>query len=174
MISFISKILVALNSNSRPGELSSGIAFGFCLALIPKGNLLWVTIFCIAFLLKHNLAAMLLSLILFPPLAALLDPILNSTGHFILTLPALQDIFTKLYNLPILPWLKFNNTIVIGSIIWSLILWVPLFIVFRILVILYRKKVASRLAESKFIKGLKKIPFVSKISSAYRKLSFLR
>jgi uncharacterized protein (TIGR03546 family) len=174
MISFISKILVALNSNSRPGELSSGIAFGFCLALIPKGNLLWVVIFCIAFLLKHNLAAMLLSLLLFPPLAALLDPILDSTGNLILTLPAMQDLFTMLYNQPILPWLKFNNTIVMGSFIWSLILWLPLFYLFKFLVILYRIKIASRLAESKFIKSLKKIPIVSKLSSAYRKLSFLK
>ncbi|MDC7235181.1 MAG: TIGR03546 family protein [Spirochaetales bacterium] len=174
MISFISKILVALNSNSRPGELASGIAFGFCLALIPKGNLLWIIIFSIAFLLKHNLAAMLLSLLLFPPLASLMDPLLHNTGQLILTMPAFQSFFTTLYNLPVLPWLKFNNTIVMGAFLWNLILWLPLFFLFRQLVVVYRKKVAPRLAESKLVKSLKKVPWVSKILSAYNKLSFLR
>ena len=174
MISFIAKILVALNSNSRPGELSSGIAFGFCLALIPGGNLLWAALFCIAFLLKHNLAAMLLSLLLFSPLAALADPLLNRMGYMVLTLPALQDPLAALYAMPVLPWLKFNNTMVMGSFIWSAILWLPVYLLFRFLVVLYRKKVASRLSESKFIKGIGKYPLVSKLLSAYRKLSFLR
>ena len=31
MISFIAKLIVAINSNSRPSELASGIAFGFLL-----------------------------------------------------------------------------------------------------------------------------------------------
>jgi uncharacterized protein (TIGR03546 family) len=144
MISFIAKILVSLNSNSRPGELSSGIAFGFCLALIPGGNLLWILIFMIAFLIKHHLGAMLLSLLLFKPLASLMDPLLNSTGEFILTLDSLGGFFTSLYNLPVLPWFHFNNTIVMGSLIWSILLWLPLFLLFRILVVIYRNKVASR------------------------------
>ncbi|MDC7240010.1 MAG: TIGR03546 family protein, partial [Spirochaetales bacterium] len=142
MISFFAKILVALNSNSRSAELSSGVAFGFCLALIPGGNLLWVMIFCIAFLLKHNLAAMLLSLLLLSPLAPLLDPLLHKTGYLILTLPVLQNTLAGLYNMPVLPWLKFNNTIVMGAFLWNLILWLPLFFLFRQLVVVYRKKVA--------------------------------
>ena len=173
MISFIAKILVSLNSNSRPGELSSGIAFGFTLALVPGGNLLWVAIFAIAFLIKHHLGAMLLSLLLFKPLAPLLDPLLHRTGEIILTQPGFHGFFTTLYNLPVLPWFQFNNTIVMGSLVWSLLLWLPLFILFRILVVIYRNKIASRLAESKLIKALRKIPLVSKISSAYRKFSFL-
>ncbi|QEN09010.1 TIGR03546 family protein [Oceanispirochaeta crateris] len=173
MISFIAKILVSLNSNSRPGELSSGIAFGFTLALIPGGNLLWVAVFAIAFLIKHHLGAMLLSILLFKPLAPLLDPLLHMTGEFILTLPSLRGLFTTLYNLPLLPWFRINNTVVLGALVWSLILWLPIFIVFRLLVVLYRNKVASKLANSKLIKAFKKVPLVSKISSTYRKFNFL-
>jgi len=173
MISFIAKLLVALNNNSRPGELSSGIAFGFCLSLIPGGNLLWVLIFAIAFLLKHHLGAMLLTMLLFKPFSGVLDMVFHRTGEVILTAPALQDLLTRIYNLPALPWLHFNNTVVMGAFVWSLILWLPLFIIFRVIVLFYRKKVASRLAESKFVKAVSKIPLVSKLSSAYRKFSFL-
>ena len=171
MISFIAKIFVALNSNSRPGELASGIAFGICLALIPGGNLLWFLIFAIAFLLKHNLAAMLLSTLLFSLPASLADPLLHKTGLAILNMPALHDFFTGLYNTPVLPWLKFNNSMVMGSFLWSLILWIPLFILFRILVKLYRNRIASRLAESKLVKSLKGVPWIGKIFKAYNKFS---
>jgi len=173
MISFIAKLLVALNNNSRPGELSSGIAFGFCLTLIPGGNLLWVLIFIIAFLLKHHLGAMLLTMLLLSPLSGVMDMMLHRTGEMILTAPILQNFFTKLYNLPVLPWFHFNNTVVMGAFIWSLILWLPLFFLFRLLVVIYRNKIASKIAESKFIKAISKIPLVSKLSSAYRKFSFL-
>jgi len=173
MISFIAKLLVALNNNSRPGELSSGIAFGFCLSLIPGGNLLWVLIFVLAFLLKHHLGAMLLTMLLLRPVSGVMDMVLHRTGEMILTAPSLQELFTKIYNLPVLPWLHFNNTVVMGAFVWSLILWLPLFLIFRTLVVIYRKKIASRVAESKFVKAISKIPLVSKLSSAYRKFSFL-
>lgn len=171
MISFIAKIFVALNSNSRPGELASGIAFGISLALIPGGNLLWFLIFAIAFMLKHNLAAMLLSVLVFSLPASLADPLLHKTGLAVLSTPALQDLFTRLYNTPVLPWLRFNNTMIMGSLIWSILLWLPLFILFRILVRLYRNRIASRLAESKLVKSLKGVPWISKVFKAYSKFS---
>ena len=77
MISFIAKLLVALNSNSRPGELASGIAFGLLLAFIPSGNLLWFAVFIIAFFIKHNIAALLLSMGLFRLFIPIFDPMLD-------------------------------------------------------------------------------------------------
>ncbi len=173
MISFIAKILVALNGNSRPGELASGIAWGICLALIPAGNLLWPLLFITAFIIKHNLAAMFLSLLLFAGPAAALDPLLHKTGLFLLQMPLLQNFFTVLYNTPVLPWLKFNNTLIMGAFIWSLVLWLPLFICFHILIKLYKQKIAAKLAESKLIKTLKKVPWVSRILSAYQNIKIM-
>ena len=60
MLSFIAKFLAALNANSRPGEIGAAAAFGFMLALIPGGNLLWFALFILVFLLKVHLATALL------------------------------------------------------------------------------------------------------------------
>ena len=98
MLSFIAKIFIALNSNSRPSELASGIAFGFWLALIPGGNLLWTALFILAFLLKHNLAALLLSMGLFRLVTPLSDALLDRLGALVLENPGLQVFFTELYN----------------------------------------------------------------------------
>ncbi len=173
MISFIAKIFVALNSNSRPSELASAIAFGFWLALIPGGNLLWIVLFIIAFLIKHNLAALLLSMGLFRVFTPLTDPFLDKLGALVLEHPGLQDFFTALYNIPLLPYSEFNNTVVMGGFLLGAACWFPLFILFNLLVKVYRKTIAPKLAESKIVKGLKKIPFVSKISKAVQKASVL-
>ena len=171
MITFIAKLLVALNSNSRPGELASGIAFGFWLALIPGGNLLWIALFIPAFLLKHNLAAFLLSLGLFRLFIFTLDPFLDFLGAAVLTSPLTENFFTWLNRLPLLAYTRFSNTLVMGGFLLGLIGWIPLFFLFRLLVILYRKNFASRIAESRLMKGLKGIPIVSKIIAAAGKLS---
>lgn len=173
MISFIAKLVVALNSNSRPGEMASGIAFGLLLALIPDGNLLWFSIFIIAFFIKHNIAALLLSMGLFRIFISVLDPFLDLLGGWLLKISTLHDFFTVLYNIPLFSYSNFNNTVVMGGFILGIILWIPVFILFTILIKIYRKKIAPKVANSKFIKFVKKIPVVSKISKSVQKLSFL-
>ena len=171
MISFIAKLLVALNNNSRPSELASGIAFGFWLALLPGGNLMWIALFIIAFLLKHNLAALLLSLGLFRLITPLADPLLDKLGGLILEQPGLTDFFTGLYNTPLLPYTDFNNTVVMGGYLAGAVCWIPVFILFLQIVKIYRKSIAPKIAESKVIKGLGKVPFLSKLTAAVRKIS---
>ena len=173
MISFIAKLIVALNSNSRPSELASGIAFGFLLALIPGGNLLWVVLFVIAFFLKHNISAFLLSLGIFRLFISIFDSLLDRIGGTLLEFSALQDFFTNLYNTPYLSYTNFNNTIVAGGFVLGLVLWLPIFLLFIVLIKIYRKKIAPKVAESKFVKTLKKIPIISKLTSSIRKLSVL-
>ena len=173
MISFIAKLIVALNSNSRPSELASGIAFGFWLALIPGGNLLWIALFIIAFFLKHNIAALLLSLGIFRLFISIFDPILDRIGGALLEYPVLQDFFTSLYNAPYLSYSNFNNTIVTGGFILGIILWGPIFFIFIVVIKIYRKRIAPRIAESKFVKILKKLPIISKLTSSMQKLSVL-
>ncbi|MBB6479340.1 TIGR03546 family protein [Spirochaeta isovalerica] len=168
MIGFIAKILVALNSNSRPGELASGLSFGLWLSLVPGGNLLWFVLFAVAFFLKHNTAAFLLSMAGFRLIVPIADPLLDKLGELILTQPGLQVFYTFLYNLPFMSYSSFNNTIVAGGFLSGLILWVPLFYLFLFMVKLYRRKIAPKIAESKAVKALKKVPFFSKLASAVR------
>lgn len=166
MIGLIAKIVIALNSNSRPGEMASGIAFGFWLALIPTGNLLWILLFLIAFFLKHNTAAMLLSMAGFRLVTHLADPILDILGAFILKQSSLEGFFTSIYNLPFASYSNFNNSIVMGSFVSGLVLWLPLFFLFLTVVKVYRKKIAPIISESKWLKTLKRVPFFSKIGKA--------
>ncbi len=173
MISFIAKLIVALNSNSRPSELASGIAFGLLLALIPGENLLWIAIFVIAFFLKHNIAAMLLSLGFFRLFISFFDPFLDHIGGFILSIHQLYNFFTVLNNIPLIPYSNFNNSIVMGGFVLGIILWLPVFFLFVFVIKIYRKKISPKITESRFIKAIKRIPVISRLTSSVHKLSVL-
>jgi uncharacterized protein (TIGR03546 family) len=170
VIRWIATIIVAINANSRAGEVAAGIAFALLLALIPAGNLLWAALFLLSFLLKVHLAAELLFLALFRLLVPLADALLDRLGYLVLSLPALRSIFTTLYNLPIVPLTHFNNTLVMGGLAAGIILWLPAFFAFRALVFLYRGRLRERLAGSRLVQVFRRIPLVASIASAMRKL----
>jgi len=166
MIGLIAKILVALNSNSRPGEMASGLSFGLWLSLVPGGNLLWIILFVVAFFLKHNTAAFLLSLAAFRLIVPLSDPLLDSLGGFVLSQPGFHGFFTGLYNLPLGIYTSFNNTVVAGGFLAGLLLWFPVFMLVRVLIRIYRRYVAPKLAESRPVRFLKRVPILSRLARA--------
>ena len=170
VIKWVAALMVAINANNRAGEVAAGISFALLLALIPSGNLLWIVLFIVTFLLKINLAGELLFLALFKLLAPLTDGLLHRLGAWMLNQPFLQDPFTAAYNLPLLPLSRFNNTIVMGGLIAGLLLWIPVFFLFRQLVILYRRRLRDKIAGSKLVKALGRVPLVASIGNMVRKL----
>ncbi|MGC9311323.1 MAG: TIGR03546 family protein, partial [Sediminispirochaetaceae bacterium] len=115
MITLIAKFLAALNANSRPGEAAAGFACGILLALIPADNLLWILLFTVFFFLRLHLATMILTTVVFKLFIGAADPLIDALGLWILQLPRLEPLFTQAINTPVLPFLKFNNTLVMGG-----------------------------------------------------------
>jgi uncharacterized protein (TIGR03546 family) len=169
-VKWIATLVVALNANNRAGEVAAGVSFALLLALVPGGNLLWVGLFVATFLLKINLAAELLFLALFKLPAPLADGLLHRLGALVLTRPFLAELFTAAYNLPILPFSRFNNTVVMGGLAAGLLLWLPVFLLFRRLVTLYRRTLRDRIAESGPVKALARVPLVASIAGAVRRI----
>jgi uncharacterized protein (TIGR03546 family) len=165
IVTWIARLIASLNANRRPGEIAAGIAMGVWLALLPAGNLLWVGLFLITVFLKLNLAIELLILAVLSPLAGLADAQLHTVGSAVLTAEALEGFFTGLYNTPLVPFTRFNNTVVMGALLTGAVLWIPVFLVGRVLVRVYRRSIHPRLAESKIVKAIHRIPGVSRLIS---------
>jgi len=166
MIGLIAKIFVALNSNSRPGEIASAISFGLWLTLIPGGNLLWFVLLTVAFFLKHNIAALFLTMAVLRLVIPLADPLLDTLGGLILYYPGLHGVFTYLYNLPFGAFTAFNNTIVTGGFLAGMLFWLPVFFLVVFAVKIYRKYIASKLADSRLIRFFKRAPLLSRLARA--------
>lgn len=168
IVGWIAKIIAGLYSNRRPGEVSAAISTAVLLTLIPASNVLWFSLLAVMFLLRLNHAIALVFIAILTPFSALADPLLHRIGHAILTLPALHDLFTSLYNLPLMPFTRFNNTLVMGGLIAGLILWLPLFVIGRVLVLQVRLHIIPAAAASRPVKALTRIPLVSRLIGATR------
>ena len=134
MIAMLAKLLKMLNSEAEPHQISAG----FCLAMIAGFTPLWslhnLLVLFFALILRVNLSAFLLGWVVFSGVAYLLDPIFHALGYKILTIEGLTGLWTTLYNMPLFRLAHFNNTVLMGSLIVSLILFVPLLgFVFRAL-----------------------------------------
>jgi uncharacterized protein (TIGR03546 family) len=169
LITWIARIIASLNANQRPGEIAAGAAMGVLLALLPAGNLLWIALFVLTVFLKLNLGIELLVLVVLRPVAPLADPLLHQVGVAILTNGGLESLFTAVYNLPLLPFTRFNNTVVMGALAAGLALWIPVFFLARVLVRVYRSHIHPRLAESRIVKAFQRIPIVSRILAISRR-----
>jgi uncharacterized protein (TIGR03546 family) len=165
MIQIIAKLIVALNGNVKASQIAAGFSWGLLLALVPAGNLLWLALFLISFVLKHHhvtkLFIMLVVKLLLPVLAMRIDAV----GWWVLNLEVLRPYFIILSNTPFVPFTKFNNTLVMGGFCLGVGLFIPSYILMRLFVPLYRNTLAPKIRDNKIVKALKNIPIISSIGN---------
>jgi hypothetical protein len=80
--------------------------------------------------------------------------------------PALTGFWTASYNTPVVPLTNFNNSVVLGSFVSWVVLWLPMYFLFAWLVVKYREKVYERLKKTKLFQVLA----ASKLYNYYRML----
>ena len=165
MLKFIIKFLKALNSNSHPGEIAHAVCLGMLLGFLPKNNIFWFIITVFVLFMRINKGALVLCTLAFSLLAPLFDPIFDQVGYWFLTLPALEPAFAFLLDIPFVGFTKFNNTIASGSLLCGLVLYIPLYVIARLLVWLMRNKIVPVLRKTKFIVAISKIPLIKKAAA---------
>lgn len=120
------RILVrALLTQSTPSQMSLGLAMGVLLGLVPKGNLLAVALGMLLAALRVNLGVAAAGALVCSVLATRFDSVFDRIGAAVLSQPDLQSFWTRLFNMPVLPWTDFNNTVVMGSFLTGLVLIWP-------------------------------------------------
>ena len=164
LIKLIQSLFGALHSEGTPGQLAAGIVLGSFLGLTPLFNLHNALIFAALVLLNVSFAGGLLGWALFVPVGFLLDPLFDWIGHSLLLAPSLRRLWTSLYNTPIIPLTNFNNTVVLGSLVFALLAAVPLFFVIRWAVVRYRATVGERVRQSRFYRAV----MASKVYNVYK------
>lgn len=151
----IFQFIKILNSDTGTNQIAAGIAAGFVLGMTPALSLQTLLIFLLIFLFRIQAGAAFVTAFFFKFIAFALDPVFDITGEAVLSIASLQGLFTELYNMPIVPMTRFNNTIVMGSGVITLVSFPFVFFAARVLVIKYRKSVVERFKETKFWKAVK-------------------
>lgn len=154
-LQIVSKFIKILRAGQTPNQIAGGFALGSILGLSPMFTLQGVLLWFIILMLDVNLSAAFLSITLFSLIAYLLDPIFHSIGYYLLVeVDGLQNFWTFLYNAPIAPLTRFNNTVVMGSLAGALVLTVPVFVGMKRFVIAYRTHIHARLEQTKLYRLL--------------------
>ena len=153
----IQKILKILGSEKiSPQQIGRGIAMGFLIALVPFNWVLGLALFAILFLVNINAASGLLVLGILKPIIAVVDPILDTVGGWVLIdVAGLKWLFQLIYQIPLMPYTNFNNTVTLGGLIVGIVVFVPTAILGTKLVVIYREKLHGKIAKSKFVKFLR-------------------
>lgn len=167
MISYIVKLLKALNTNSHPGEIAHAVSIGVLLGFMPKDNALWYLLFVLFLFVRVHKGAFLLTILAASLLARLFDPLFDAIGYAVLTFSPLEPVYAALLDIPFVAFTKFNNTVVAGAVVSGLILYIPVYILIRILIKSWRTHLAPALARSKFMQAFYQIPFISKIAGFF-------
>lgn len=148
-----------LNSDTGNISLAAGMTCGFILGMTPSLSLHSLLIFLILFFFRIQIGASLVTAFFFKFVAFLLDPAFHAVGSKVLEVESLQALFTTLYNMPLIPFTRFNNSIVMGSAVITFALAPLVFILSQIFINKYREIVVARFRETKVWKGIEATKF---------------
>lgn len=126
-LSVAKSLLQAIHGGTEPRHLAAGFALGAALGLVPKGNLFAAAFFLLFFLFNVDKGMAALSAAFFTAVGWGLDGLAHRIGLGLLKAAALRGLWTALYDLPVVPLTRFNNTVVLGNLVLGLILYMPLY-----------------------------------------------
>lgn len=152
-------LLKLLNSDTGENQLAAGIACGLILGFAPALSLQTILVFILLFFFRIQMGAAFASAFMFAIIAYIFDPVFHSIGSSVLEIETLKGLFTILYNLPIIPFTKFYNSVVMGAGVVSILLFPFVFVLSKTLIVKYRNTVVKRFQQTKFWKAVKATGF---------------
>jgi uncharacterized protein (TIGR03546 family) len=160
-LKLIRDFIKILREGQTPAQVAGGFALGSILGLSPMLTLQGAVVWFVILILDVNLSSALVALTVFSLFAFLLDPAFHWVGYQILTnIEALQSLWTGLYNAPVAPLTRFNNTVVMGSFISAIVLFLPVYLGMKKFVVAYRAHVGSKVEKWKIYQVIKRSTLV--------------
>lgn len=163
LLKLLQSLFKTLHSEGTPGQVAAGIMLGAGIGLTPLLSAHNLILFAAIILLNVSFGGGMLGLALFTPLGFILDPVFDRIGLALLRTPTLQKLWTDWYNIPLVPYTNFNNSVTLGSFSFWLLAAIPLYLLGKIAIARYRATYGQRVMNSKFMKGLK----ASKVYNVY-------
>lgn len=120
-------LIAAIRGSDSPKQIGFGIALGMMIGLIPKDSAFALLFGMFVFATSVNVLATTLSAIVFTWIGSMCDPVFHQVGFYVLTHETMEASWIWLYQQPFSAWTRFNNTVVMGSLIIGLFLMFPVY-----------------------------------------------
>ena len=153
LLKFLQSLVKTLHSEGTPTQIALGVALGAALGLTPIANLHNLLVLLLLAVLNVSFGAGMLAWGVFVPVGFMLDPLFDRLGHWLLVdISALRPMWTVWDNTPVLALTNFTNTVVLGSVVAWLVLFVPIYLASRFAVVRYRATLGERFRQSRLYK----------------------
>ncbi len=169
MLRAIAKVLRVLNSETDPGQISLALCFSMIAGLTPFLSLHNLLVFLLVLLFRVNLSTFILGLVFFSSVAYLFTPLFHRIGLTVLTISALEGLWTALYNMTLFRLAKFNNSVVMGGLLLSIVLFIPVYLLSNQMIVRYREHVLAWVHKSRIMQAFKATKFY-RIYATYSQL----
>ncbi|HAH31711.1 MAG TPA: hypothetical protein DCL44_05290 [Elusimicrobia bacterium] len=154
-LGLIRQFIKGLTTETEPPQIAAGVAFGFLIGLLPKATLTVQLLLVLVMALRVNFPMALLTIFATALVNPVFDRLTDPLGYALLTAPALASVWTRLYNIPVLPWTGFNNTVLLGGLVVGLVMFVPVYVAAKKGAAVYNERFKSAVMNSKLVKSLK-------------------
>ena len=165
LLKFVQSLAKTLHSEGTPTQIGLGVALGAALGLTPIANAHNLVVLLLLAVLNVSFGAGMIAWGIFVPVGFMLDPLFDRVGHWLLVdTISLRPLWTTWDNTPVLALTNFNNTVVLGSFVVWLALFVPLWLASHFAVLRYRATLGARVRNSHFFRVLS----ASQLYNVYR------
>lgn len=120
--------LQAISSRNRPWQIAAAIALGIATGVLLNQSVLGVACLGLLFFLPIHYPTAIVAALLCAGLAPLLEPLYGALGGWALRQNWILSPLASLHRLPLFPWLRLNNTVVMGAALAGLIQTLPMFL----------------------------------------------
>ncbi len=122
-----SKFRGSVNGVDTSRQLAAGVAMGMAIGLVPKDSLFTFALIGILLLTRANLISAFCSAVCFSWIGPLLDPLTHEIGIRVLTFDPFEPTWAWLIELPLVPWTRFDNSVVTGSLCVGILAAIPVY-----------------------------------------------
>ena len=165
LLKLLRSLIKTLHSDGSPAQIAYGVALGAALGLTPIANAHNFIVLLLLAVLNVSFAAGMFAWAAFVPVGFMLDPVFDRVGRWLLMdAVTLRGMWTTWDNVPGLALTNFNNTVVLGSVVVWLALFVPLYFAARHGVVRYRATIGEKIKNSRYYKLLE----ASQVYNVYR------
>jgi uncharacterized protein (TIGR03546 family) len=165
LLKLLRSLVKTLHSDGSPAQIAFGVALGAALGLTPIANVHNALVILLLAVLNVSFAAGMFAWAVFVPVGFMLDPIFDRVGRILLVdMASLRPLWTAWDNIPGLALTNFNNTVVLGSLVVWIALFIPLYFAARLGVVRYRATIGERVRNSRYYKLLE----ASQLYNVYR------
>ena len=121
----VSHVWAVLVSPESPRQIGMGFAMGMMVGMLPKGNLTAAVLTMLLLGTHASKRAGLCAMAAFSWIAVSTDAIAHRIGYWMLSEQTLQQVWSWLFQWPVVPWTALNNTVVLGSLMIGFYLFLP-------------------------------------------------